>query len=210
MMQIAFCFKRHLQKGQFMKHNLLSMLMVAGLMSCPAFADDMKGMEHGMSNMSMKSSPNAQSKAYDHQFIDTVMQHHQMAMQMSQMSEPKATHPELKSKIRMMMEEQQKEMDELQSLKLKHYADKGEAINMELPGMATAKKMDMHELMEVQGEAFDQKFITMMTQHHKTGVDLAQSEVRNGKQSDVKALAQKIIQSQKKDIADMARIKKEL
>lgn len=196
-----------------MKHNLFPILMVASLMSCPAFADDMKdmkGMEHGRSHMTMKSSPAVSSKAYDHQFIDTMMQHHMMAMHMAEMAEPKATHPELKSTIRRMMDEQQKEMDELKSLKQKHYADKGEAINADLPGMASSKNMDMHQLTEAEGEDFDKKFITMMTKHHKSGIELAQSEIRRGKHTDVKAFAQKTMQGQKKDLDDMARIKQEL
>lgn len=133
-----------------------------------------------------------------------------MAMQMAEMAEPKAVNPELKAKIRMMMEEQQKEIDELKNLKEKHYGDKGEAMNTELPGMASSKNMDMHELMDAQGKAFDQKFIAMMTQHHKSGIELAQSELARGKQLDVKAFAKKTIQGQKKDITDMAKIKKDM
>lgn len=193
-----------------MKLNLGSILILASLMSCPAYADDRKGMEHDMSHMNMKSSPDASNKPYDHQFIDTMMHHHMMAIHMAKMAESKAAHPELKSKIHMMMEEQQKEVDELKSLKQKHYADKGEALNTALPGMASIENMGMHQLMEAQGEDFDQKFITMMSKHHKSGIELAQSEIRRGKQADVKAFAQKTMQGQKKDIADMAEIKKDL
>jgi uncharacterized protein (DUF305 family) len=192
-----------------MKRYFLPTLIAACLFSVSIHADDMKGMNHEMSHMNMQSSPNAQSAPYDHQFLDTMMQHHKMAMHMAEMAEPKATHAELKEKIRMMKDEQQKEMEELQSLKQKLYGDKGDAINMKMPGMMSMKNMDMHTLYSAQGEEFDSKFVTMMNKHHQGGITMAQNEVSRGKQSEVKAIAKKIIENQKKDIAEMTKMKKQ-
>jgi len=195
-----------------MKRTLLPVLIAACWFSTTPLADDMrnmKGMDHGMPHMTVESSPNAQSKEYDHQFIDTMIQHHTMAMHMAQTAEPKATHTELKNKIQIMMEEQKKEMDELQQLKQQLYGDKGEAVNLKFPGMKPMNHQQMKELSAVEGEKFDMKFVSMMTLHHKQGITMAQSEINKGKQSEVKALAKKISQSQQKDIADMAKMKKQ-
>jgi uncharacterized protein (DUF305 family) len=195
------------------RYPLLTILTVCWL-ATPVYADNTatKHNAHEMSHehKQMQSSPNAQSAAYDHQFIDTMMAHHQMAMHMSEMAEPKVTHPELKDKIRMMMDEQKKEIEEFQSLKQKHYGDKGDALNMKMPGMMSMGSMDMKALESAQGADFDKKFIDMMIKHHKGGITMAESELKKGKQSDVKEMASKIIKNQKRDIDEMSRMKKEL
>lgn len=193
-----------------MTRYLVPFLLANCYLSGPAFADDMenmKGMQHDISQMHMQSSPNAQSKPYDQQFLDTMMHHHMMAMDMAKMAQPKATHPELKAMIQKMLDQQKKEMDELKALKEQLYSGKGDAINMGLPGVASTKNMDMDSLMSASEEEFDRKFIDMMTKHHKSGIALAQSEVNKGKQSEVKSLAKKIIQSQEKDITEMSKMK---
>ena len=192
-----------------MNRTLLPVLLVTFCIPFPIYANDMEGMKHDMSEMRMQSSPNAENAAYDHQFIDTMMQHHKMAMHMAKMAEPKVVNPELKDKIRMMLDEQKAELNELKSLKQKLYVDKGEAINMKMPGMMPMQSMEMKELMSARGEDFDDRFVMMMNKHHKGGITMAQREISRGKQSDVKELARKIKQSQEKDIADMTKMKKE-
>lgn len=191
-----------------MKRYPLSTAIAACLLSTSLYAADMN---HEMSheNMSMQSSPKAASAPYDHQFIDTMMQHHEMAIQMSQMAAPKVQSPELKDKIDMMIAAQKKESEQLKSLNQQLYGGKPDAVNMKLPGMMSMSDMDMDGLMSAQGKAFDMKFIDMMNKHHQGGISMAQSEINKGKQAEVKALAREIAASQKKDIADLTRMKKE-
>lgn len=46
----------------------------------------------------------------------------------------------------------------------------------------------------------DQAFATMMAEHHRSAVAMAQVEVEQGKNEELKALAKKIITSQKEEI----------
>ena len=75
------------------------------------------------------------------------------------------------------------------------------------PGVDAQKKPAMSgmggmEHMPMSGDA-DKDFATMMKMHHQHGVDMAQTELANGKSPAMKALATRIIAAQKKEIAQL-------
>lgn len=165
-----------------------------------------QGMQHG----SMKSSPNATKAEYDHQFIDTMTMHHQSAIEMAQLVEERSERDELKQMARKVIDDQQKEIKQMQDWKQQWYAGKGDAVNMKLPGMAESmKNMAMDKLSAAKGKAFDAMFIDMMTRHHRGAVKLAQAAVGKLKHAEVKDLAQNVIDTQKKEIDQMTTWKKE-
>lgn len=49
----------------------------------------------------------------------------------------------------------------------------------------------------------DKDFATMMKMHHQRAIDMAQSELKNGKSPAMKALATRIIAAQSKEIAQL-------
>ncbi|HEU4459542.1 MAG TPA: DUF305 domain-containing protein [Methylibium sp.] len=49
----------------------------------------------------------------------------------------------------------------------------------------------------------DKDFAMMMRMHHQTAIDMAKVEVEQGKSSEMKALARKIISDQQKEIAQL-------
>ena len=48
----------------------------------------------------------------------------------------------------------------------------------------------------------DKDFAMMMIQHHRAGIEMAQIELRDGKDAKMKAMAQRIIDAQKKESAE--------
>ena len=54
--------------------------------------------------------------------------------------------------------------------------------------------------MKMTGDA-DKDFVTMMIEHHQGAVDMARDELRDGKDPKIRDMAQKIIDSQQKEIA---------
>ena len=48
----------------------------------------------------------------------------------------------------------------------------------------------------------DRDFATMMKMHHQQAVNMAQTEITNGKSPEMKAMAKRIIAAQKKEIAE--------
>ena len=60
-------------------------------------------------------------------------------------------------------------------------------------------KGNMHD-MPMSGDP-DKDFAMMMKMHHQKGVEMAQMELKNGKSAEMKAMAKKIIATQKMEIA---------
>lgn len=65
---------------------------------------------------------------------------------------------------------------------------------------------DMDKLEAAKGAAFDKQFVTMMITHHEGAITMAQDEVKDGSNTDAKALAQKIITDQQAGMATMKTI----
>ncbi|UUA74956.1 DUF305 domain-containing protein [Cellvibrio sp. QJXJ] len=62
--------------------------------------------------------------------------------------------------------------------------------------------MDMdHKQMKMTGDQ-DYDFAMMMRMHHVQGVKMAQKEIEKGKDPDMRAAAKKIVEAQKKEIAE--------
>ena len=59
----------------------------------------------------------------------------------------------------------------------------------------------MHD-MPMSGDP-DKDFAMMMKMHHQKGVEMAEMELQHGKSAEMKAMAKKIIEAQKKEIAQL-------
>ncbi len=170
----------------------------AATSASPAMAmnSDMPGM--------MKSSPNAAGAPYDLQFIDTMTEHHQSAIDMAKMAEMNAQRAEVKSLARGIVAAQQKEISRMKSWRDQWYAGKPPAMNMEMSGMMDAMNgMDMTKMKAASGNAFDLMFIDMMTPHHQGAVMMAKEALVKSGHPEIKLLAQQIIEAQEKEIAQM-------
>lgn len=175
----------------------------------------MEGMDHGNMNMGnanmdhsmmMQSAPDAANQPYDLQFIDTMTQHHQGAVTMSQMAVQKAEHPELKQFAQKIIDDQQKEIGQMKEWRDKWFAGKPSALNMEMPGMAMGKMMDSSHTSEMQamrGNDFDLHFLSMMVPHHEGAISMAKEALEKSEHPEIKNLAQQIIKAQQAEIDKM-------
>jgi uncharacterized protein (DUF305 family) len=67
---------------------------------------------------------------------------------------------------------------------------------------AHKKMMDAMNAVHPTGDQ-DKDFVTMMIPHHQGAIDMAEVELKYGKDPEMKALSEKIIADQKKEIAQM-------
>lgn len=67
-----------------------------------------------------------------------------------------------------------------------------------------SKNMQEMQAMKMTGD-IDRDFATMMKHHHQSGIEMAQVQARNGKDPELRQQAQKIIEAQKKEIAELDR-----
>jgi uncharacterized protein (DUF305 family) len=68
-------------------------------------------------------------------------------------------------------------------------------------GMMTDE--EMRQLDTATGADFDRLWVQMMIKHHQGAVAMAKSELAQGKNTDAKALAQKIVDAQEAEITEM-------
>jgi uncharacterized protein (DUF305 family) len=158
----------------------------------------------GMNHSDMQSSPNAASAAYDLQFLDTMIAHHQGAVDMAKPAEMKAQHAELKNLAKNIIADQEKEIAQMKKWREEWFAGKPAAINMEMAGMNDSMKgMDMKKLESSSGNDFDLEFITQMTPHHQGAVVMAQEAIQKAQKEEIQKLANEIIKAQEAEIKQM-------
>ena len=83
-----------------------------------------------------------------------------------------------------------------------------------MPGDMKSSSMDMQTMMKDMNEKMssmqssgntDMDFAMMMRMHHQSAVTMAETQLRDGKNPQMRAMAKKIIVSQKKEIAEFDR-----
>ncbi len=172
-------------------------------------ANNMQGMS-GMDHSMMKSSANAASAPYDLQFIDTMISHHQSAIDMARPATTKAQHDVLKHMARDIVRDQDREIGQMKQWREQWFKDKPQAMNMEMPGMTDSMKgMDMTRLNAASGNAFDLMFLDMMTPHHQGAITMAREALSRAEQPEIKQIAQQIIRAQESEIEMMNQWKAE-
>jgi uncharacterized protein (DUF305 family) len=206
--------------GGYMRLFLIASTATISLaLSFSAFAQDkstssqgLQGSGHSskMDHGTMHSSPNAAKAPFDLQFIDTMVMHHQSAVDMAQLAEKQSAHDELKQLARKMIDDQKNEIRQMQQWRQQWYEGKGAAMNMKMPGMVESMKgMSMEKLDASNGNAFDAMFINMMTRHHDGAITMARDALKKAQHKEIRELAQNVIDAQKKEIDQMTTWKKE-
>jgi uncharacterized protein (DUF305 family) len=176
-------------------------------MNAPANMSTMNHNSMGSNSMDhskMQSSPGASTAPYDLQFLDTMIVHHQGAVDMAKLAETRAEHKELKELAASIIYDQEKEIGKMSEWRDKWFAEKTKAINMEFPGMAHGMGgMDMKRLESLKGAEFDIEFIKQMIPHHEGAVEMAKDLQKQDAHAELKELAGDIIKAQEAEIKQM-------
>ena len=187
-------------------HNAMnSNSMMMNQNSMPMNGGNMQGMNNGnMDHSMMQSSPNAAAAAYDLQFLDTMIAHHQGAVEMAGPAAAKAQHAEIKTLAGNIISSQQTEIAQMKAWREKWFAGAAPAINMEMAGMKDSMmRMDMKKLGTLNGNAFDIEFIGQMIPHHEGAVVMAKEALKKSTKDEIKNLAKAIIAAQEAEIKQM-------
>ena len=159
---------------------------------------------HGEMDHAMKSSPGASTAPMELQFLDTMIVHHQGAVDMAKLVDMRAEHAELKKLAANIIKDQEGEIALMKSLRNKWFGEKAEAVNMEFPGMAAGMGgMDLKKLKSLEGNAFDVEFIRQMTPHHQGAIEMAKHVRATDSYAELKKLSDDIIKTQEAEINQM-------
>jgi uncharacterized protein (DUF305 family) len=173
---------------------------------------DMSQMPGMNSNMQMTSAPGAAEQPFDLQFIDSMIHHHEGAIQMANMVLGKTQRPELKQFAQKIIDDQSKEIVQMKQWREQWYAGKPSALNMEMPGMVGGMKImnseHMKEMDSMPPNHFDNHFLNMMTAHHEGAVTMAKDALKKAEHPEIKTLSEQIIKAQQAEIEQMKAWKK--
>ena len=160
--------------------------------------------EHGMDHSRMQSSAGASSAPFELQFLDSMIAHHQGAVEMAVLAEARAERVEVRELAASIVDEQEREIAKMAEWRNSWYDGKPEAINMEFPGMARGmEQMDTKKLESLKGSAFDTEFLRQMIPHHEGAIEMARA-LKNGKaRAEVRELADDIVAAQEAEINQM-------
>lgn len=134
---------------------------------------------------------------HDRMFADAMSMHHEDGIKMARMAVEKAQSAELRSMAQKMIDDQSREITEMQSLR-----GDGPRTTMEemqkMPGMMPEAQMqrDMARLEAAQGHEFDLAFTEIMPKHHQSAVTMARDHRPKMKNAGLKEIASNIIEKQ--------------
>ncbi|HEU4325283.1 MAG TPA: DUF305 domain-containing protein [Roseiflexaceae bacterium] len=148
----------------------------------------MDGMDHG-------SMPHGDAP-YDALFIDSMIEHHQGAIDMANQALKEAEKPEIQTLAQEIIKAQEAEIAQMRQWRAAWYADLPDTGGMSM-GMG-----DM-EISSDTSKPFDQRFIEAMISHHEGAIAMAKDAQQNAEHAEIKTLAQEVITAQEAEIALM-------
>jgi uncharacterized protein (DUF305 family) len=199
--------------------------LVAGTLLLAGCADDSSNaaghgsmMSDGSSSASSSTSAEADHNDADVAFASGMIPHHESAITMAQMAQAQAADPRVKDLAARIEAAQTPEIETMSGW----LADWGAAASssatddsmggMDHGGMddGSMGEMDTGALAAMSGAEFDRMFLTMMIEHHRSAVQMAETEAADGQNTDAIALAESIRDSQTAEIAEMQQLLTEL
>ena len=143
------------------------------------------------------ASANAPRSKAERMFLVDMVGHHEMAVDMAEMANEKATHPELKGMAGDIIRTQTAEIKRMRMWLKRWY---GRTVE---PGHMGHGGEDMDMLGKATGPEFDVRFLAMMSVHHTQAVERATAVRRSPLHPQVRRLTRQIIRAQRREIGQM-------
>jgi len=193
------------------------------LTACGDDAGSSESSGHDMSSMSGSpespdggtDSASARNDA-DVTFAQGMIPHHQQAVEMAKMATDRAASAEVKDLASKIEAAQAPEIEMLTSW-LESWGEEVPSDSMEEDDMSgmdhgsgemagMMDQDDMAKLEKASGAEFDRMFLQMMIEHHTGAVEMAQTEVDNGGNTDAITMAERINTTQRAEIDQMKQL----
>ncbi len=173
------------------------------------------------SSSTTKTTGSAAANAVDQAFVEQMIPHHEMAVQMAQTADTRGQHPQIAALSKNITATQTAEIARLTTIAAQlgvkpdampsssmqniNMASSGHmsvaAHTLGIPAAQMGMSMNMSSLDTAQ--PFDRAFIDMMIPHHQGAIRMALAELNGGRDPQLKTIATGIIAAQTKEINEM-------
>lgn len=154
------------------------------------------GQMMGMMKQMMTQMMGSRTQPFDLLFIDSMIMHHQGAIDMAKAAQQKAEHPELKQQADAIITAQAAEIKQMQTWRKTWYPNAAQTSGL-------AMSMGTMKIADDASKSFDLRFIEAMIPHHEGAIAMAKAAQAQAQHPEIKTLAGKIIAAQQKEIAQM-------
>ena len=179
---------------RFLVLVLTTLVVTACAMPAPMAGTPQAAMPTAMDHGTMPIGDSNQS--FDLLVIDSMIMHHQGAIDMAKEAQTQAEHAELKQMANDIIKAQAAEIKQMQAWRTAWYPDAAQTqgLGMEMGTMMIADDAS---------QPFDLRFIEAMIPHHQSAIDMAKMAQTKAEHTEIKTLAGTIIEAQQKEIAQM-------
>lgn len=175
---------------------LLAIIVLALSMLVAACGEDDTNSGAGSS-----ASESAVGNGVDRAFAAAMIPHHRSAVDMAAVAKQQSNRSEIKQLAGAIITTQNAEIEQLTGLD-RRLAEAGvEAGDLGVAEHAIG--MDDDASMLADAKPFDREFIDMMIGHHQGAIRMGRAELYNGKNAELKQLAEAIVDAQAKEIDEM-------
>ena len=174
------------------KQNMLAAVVAAGALAVVGCGGD---------GSSTTSASTAKGNGTDRAFVSAMVPHHQSAVDMANIARERGQSAFVKQLADDIVSTQS---EEIATLRREDAALESAGVkrgSLDVPEHAMGMDDDPAELRTAQ--PFDEAFLQMMLPHHVGAVEMAKAELAKGQDPELKALAQQIIDAQRREIREM-------
>lgn len=143
-------------------------------------------------------APEKATAKYEIRFMEDMIDHHMMAINMAELCLAKAVHPELQTLCQQIITAQQSEIDTLQGWLRDWYH-----VRYEPAPMSPADQNMMDRLATLNGAEFEIAFMTQMIKHHRRAIVESSVCLQRAYHDDLVSLCEDIIAAQSAEIVQM-------
>lgn len=195
----------------------LATALVAGALALTACGDDTDAGHSSMgssdTSASAESSAEADFSDADVTFAADMIPHHRSAIEMAQLAEGRAADPRVVDLAARIEAAQGLEIETLSGWLEQWGAEDETGMDhgsMDHGSGGMMSEQDRQALTNATGAEFDRLFLTQMIAHHTGAVEMAQTELSEGSNTDALAMAESIRDGQSAEIAEMEQLLTEL
>lgn len=140
----------------------------------------------------------------DGAFIAAMIPHHESAIEMAEMAQDRAQHPEIKQLAGEIIDAQEAEIETLEGAHERLYGEPvGEMSHGSLGLEDSMMGMDGNMSMLESAKPFDREFIDMMIAHHQGAIRMARIELEGGQDEETLQIAGDVVDAQSREIDEM-------